>query len=171
MTVPYSVTRLLEEGGDGSHVQKVYLYPAFEPSAGPSLLAPGNSVNQQRILASGSFAGSCVGWGFWFVQVGGEAPKRNPGACVTSLPPGLAWWTPALLYSTSFSLFPPCGREEGQDGAVVKNTGCAARWLRIQILATSFSSCVTLNSLISLSELYRSDANNSTYPRGFVGIP
>lgn len=123
------------------------------------------------MLASGSFAVSCVGRGFWFVQAGGEAPKHSPGACVTaSLPPGLAWWPPALLYSMSFSLFPLCAREEGQDRAVVKNTGFAARWLRIQILGMSFSSCVTLNNLISLSELPRSDANNSTYPRGFAGI-
>ena len=34
MTVTYSVTRLLG-GGNGSHTQKVYLYPAFVPSSHP----------------------------------------------------------------------------------------------------------------------------------------
>lgn len=74
MTVTYSVTRLLG-GGNGSHTQKVYLYPAFVPSSHtprPLPLQPGESVNKPRILASGSFLRSCVCWELSLGQAGGE---------------------------------------------------------------------------------------------------
>lgn len=50
MTVTYSVTRLLG-GGNGSHTQKVYLYPAFVPSSHtprPLPLQPGGISKQAK---------------------------------------------------------------------------------------------------------------------------
>lgn len=148
MTVTCSVTRLLG-GGNGSHTQKVYLYPAFVPSSHTPSPSPSPSLDPGGI--SKQAENSCL-WELWGIlhwlrtlgQAGREILESSCGA-----DPLLGWgslWF-CMIFQPPPCLSSPAWQDRRQDGALVKNTDVAARGLWIQMPGTSFSSHVTLHHL------------------------
>lgn len=144
MTVTYSVTRLLGRGGNGSHMQKVYLYPAFVPTHP----CPATPHSQPRGLSKQA-ENSCPWELCGIVRLLRNFPlcklegKRSfhPGAGLNCLSPRLP--ERSAFVRSCLSPFFPCGEKEEHYRAGVKTLGFVASCLWIQILRPSFPSCAT----------------------------
>lgn len=110
-------------GGNGSHMQKVYLYPVFVPGSPPTPPPPSRGLSKQAENSClWELCGECVRLQGLLICArwrGNPKCSRGPG-WATSL---LGWPSPALADIASFLSFSP---EQGQDGAVARTTGSAA---------------------------------------------